>query len=172
MSEYKIGILKELTDNQNRLLAFLGTITEAQFSYQPADGRWSIAGLIEHIILSEKAIIKGIQKFGEKPSEKEVVANLTHKQIEEVTNDRSKKYDAPAPFIPKGIFVDKGMAIEAFKVHRVSMEEFIRTTELPLKQISFPHFAFGMLDGRSWLSFIVGHCDRHILQMEEIKEAY
>ena len=56
MSKYKIGILKELTDNQNRLLTFLGNITETQFSYQPFDG-WSIAGLIEHIILSEKGII-------------------------------------------------------------------------------------------------------------------
>lgn len=169
MSEYKIGILKELTDNQNRLLAFLDDITETQFSYQPSNG-WSIAGLIEHIMLSEKRIIKGIQKFGENPNEKEVTASLTHKQIGEVTNDRSKKYDAPAPFIPKGIFTNKGMAIEAFNTHRTSMEEFITATELPLKQISFPHFAFGMLNGRSWLSFIVGHCDRHILQMEEIKK--
>ena len=169
MSKEKKALVQELQDNQDRLLHFLETIDEELFVYQPPNNSWSIAGLVEHIILSESGIVKGIKKYGEMPSEKAVISALDPKQIREVAKDRSKTYSSPSPFIPKGIFNNKGMAIEGFITHRASLDKFITTTELPLKQISFPHFAFGVLDGRSWLLFMIGHCDRHIVQMEEIK---
>ena len=78
--------------------------------YQPPNNSWSIAGLVEHIILSESGIVKGIKKYGEMPSEKAVISALDPKQIREVAKDRSKIYSSP--FIPKGIFNNKGMAIK------------------------------------------------------------
>ncbi len=170
--EEKEELISVLQSNQDRLLLVLDAINADLFLHRSSDDKWSVAELVEHIILVEKSVLKGIQKKGATPSEQEIASALDHSQMKEKAHDRSRKIDAPDPFIPKNIFASKETAIVAFKEHRKNIGEFITTTTLPLKQIGFPHFIFGMLNGMSWFLFMAEHCERHILQMEEIKENY
>ena len=170
--EEKEELVRVLQDNQDRLLSTLDAINGDLFLHKSSEDEWSIAELIEHIILVENGVLKGIQKSGITPSEQEIQSALDHTQMKEKAQNRSRKVKAPDPFIPKNIFSDKQAAIEAFKAHRKSISEFINTTTLPLKQIGFPHFTFGMLNGMSWFLFMAEHCERHILQMKEIEDSY
>lgn len=161
--------LKSLADTQTALLATLATVSDEQFLARPAEDKWSMAELVEHIILVDRSILKGIHKFGATPSAAPIVSTLILEKIVDRVADRSRKVPAPKYFIPKGMFATKAEAVAGFKKHRASIDEFIQTTELPLKLIGFPHQIFGVLNGVDWLVFMAGHCERHRLQMEEFK---
>ncbi|GEM_PF-3201596 len=107
--------------------------------------------------------------FSSTPSAEPIVSKLILEKIVDRVADRSRKIPAPKYFIPKGMFATKAEAVAGFKKLRVSIDEFIQTTELPLKLIGFPHQIFGVLNGVDWLVFMAGHCERHRLQMEEFK---
>ncbi len=163
--------LKSLANTQKALLDTLSTVSDQQFLSRPAKDRWSMAELVEHIILVDSSIMKGIHKFSATPSAEPIVSKLILEKIVDRVADRSRRIPAPKYFIPKGMFATKAEAIVGFKKHRASIDEFIQTTELPLKLIGFPHQIFGMLNGVDWLVFMAGHCERHRLQMEEFKTA-
>jgi len=167
LEEKKVN-LKNLADSTSRLLTTLSNTSDALFSHQPPDNRWSIAELVEHIILVEQGVLMGLKKFGASPAKETIVTELDHASIMARGRNRNRKIEAPAQFIPKGIFTTKAAAIEAFSTHRASIDTFINTTTLPLELIGFPHPALGMLNGFNWLSFMSAHCERHVLQMEEI----
>lgn len=171
-SEEKKAHLDKLSASQDKLLATLTSLTEEQFIYKPATDSWSIAELVEHIILSEKGILRAINKFGATPAKEAVAPTIDIEKLKAAVDNRGKKYQSPEYFIPKGIFTHTAAAMEAFNTHRASMYDFITTTEISLKLIGFPHFVFGMIDGANWLLFMSGHCERHVKQMEEVVERY
>lgn len=166
-AEKRATALKVLSDNQNALLAFLEKVDTNLFVHQPAE-RWSIAELVEHIILVEKGVLGGIQKAGTKPKEAPINKPLAEEKFRQLMRNRTRKIEAPTHFIPKGIFIDKATAIAAFNTHRVKVTNFVNTTDIALTHVGFPHMALGMLNGIDWIVFMAGHCERHILQMEEI----
>lgn len=169
MGKEKEICLKSLADTQKALLSTIELVSEEQFIAQPAKDKWSMAELVEHIILVDNSILKGLHKFGATPSTEPIVSKLAIENIVSAVSNRSRKIPAPKYFIPKGVFTTKAAAIEGFKGHRAKIDEFIKTTDLPLKFVGFPHPIFGMLNGLDWFVFMAGHCERHRLQMEEGK---
>jgi len=165
--EKKSLVLKTLSDNQNDLLGMLAQVSTDQFLYQPTEESWSIAALVEHIILVEKGVLAGVKKAGTKPADEVITKGLEEEQFRQAMRIRNRKVEAPAQFVPKGIFTNKEAAIEAFNAHRANIADFVKTTDLPLTHIGFPHFVLGILNGFDWFVFMAGHCERHILQMEE-----
>ena len=166
-TEEKEICLKNLADSQKELINTIEAASETEFLVRPADNKWSMAELVEHIILVDASILKGIKKVGATPSKEAIVSSLLIDNIVNKVTNRSRKIDAPKYFIPKGIFTNKTAAIDGFSEHRATIEAFLNTTELPLKFIGFPHPIFGMLNGLDWFVFMAGHCERHRLQMEE-----
>lgn len=171
-SEEKKTLLAQLEKSKESLFTTLENVNKALFLYQPPNDRWSIAELVEHIILVDQRVLNGIQKFGSTPSEEEIITPFDNGELVKLVGTRTRKVEAPVYFIPKGTFLTKEAAIEAFEAHYASIYDFMNTTDLPLKRIGFPHALLGVLNGVNWLAFLGGHCDRHVEQMEEIKEAY
>lgn len=165
----KKQIFSELTDSEMAVKKVAEEATEALFLKKPNDTSWSMAELVEHIIMVEKGILGTIQKMGAKASTEPVVSNIDDAKIVKLISNRGMKVKAPEYFVPKGIFTSKKMALEAFRAHREGIKNFITTTTIPLENIGFPHFVVGMLNGESWFTFMAGHCMRHADQMAEIK---
>lgn len=166
-TEEKEICLKSLADTQKALLKTIELANETEFITRPAENKWSMAELVEHIILVDNSISKGIKKVGATPSKEAIVSSLLMDNIVNKVTNRSRKIEAPKYFIPKGIFANKTAAIDGFIEDRGTIEAFLNTTELPLKFIGFPHPIFGMLNGLDWFVFMAGHCERHRLQMVE-----
>lgn len=114
--------------------------------------------------------MRNLQKLGATPSETTMDDLASTEQIIERCLDRSELVSAPDIFIPKGILTSKEDAIAAFLQHRENVQQFINETRLPLKNISFPHPRLGPLNGENWLAFMVGHCYRHLEQVNIIKK--
>ncbi len=168
-AEKRTTTLKVLSDNQKALLATLEKVDADLFLHQPAGGRWSIAGLVEHIMMVENGVLAGIKKAGMQPKTEAIKKAVTDEKLGQLLRNRNIKLDAPAHFVPKGTFTNKTAAVAAFNNHRANIADFVNTTDLPLSFIGFPHPALGMLNGMDWIVFMAGHCERHILQMEEVK---
>jgi len=162
-------IFSDLENSEEAVKEVVERASEALFLKKPDENSWSMAELVEHIIMVEKGVLGTIQKMGTKVAEEVITSKLDDKTIVKLISNRERKVKAPDHFVPKGIFTNKEMAIQGLRKHRAEIEVFITTTKLPLKNIGFPHFAVGMLNGENWFTFMAGHCKRHADQMAEIK---
>lgn len=162
-------IFADLENSEQAVKKVVERASEALFLKKPDDTSWSMAELVEHIIMVEKGVLGTIQKIGAKTAEEAITSKLDDKAIIKLISNRERKVKAPEHFVPKGIFTSKEIAIQGLRAHRAQIEDFITTTKLPLKNIGFPHFAVGMLNAENWFTFMAGHCERHAEQMAEIK---
>ncbi len=162
-------IFSDLENSELAVKKVVEGATEALFLKKPDETSWSMAELVEHIIMVENGILGTIQKLGAKAPTERVVSKIDDAKIIKLISNRKMKVDAPAHFVPKGVFSSKEMALQAFGAHRKGIQNFISTTTIPLENIGFPHFVAGMLNGESWFTFMAGHCKRHAEQMSEIK---
>jgi len=141
------SLISHLAESQAAVLDVLENMDDSLFQYVPSEGQWSIAQIVEHIILVEKGILGKIKSLA-----------------------TTRKAKSPESYIPKGVFTNTKEAITAFNEHRTDLETFLKTTTIPLQTIVFPHFILGAINGLSWMAFVAGHCLRHVTQMKAIKE--
>jgi len=165
----KHKILDHLQKNTTAMLGTVEGVSEVAFLHKSSADKWSIAEVIEHVISVETGIMGNLQRLGAAPGEKTLDTPPTTEEIISRSADRTDLAISPAQFIPKGVFSDKSEAIVAFQNHRATVTQFVGTTTLPLQHISFPHPRLGLFNGENWLAFMVGHCQRHINQIDMIK---
>ena len=156
-----------LKNNETDLLNYLENISEADYFNKPSELIWSMAEILEHIILTESYVIANLQNFH--PSDKEISSRHPNGKVEYLVLDRNRKVPAPEVLVPKGNYESKQAAMEAFQKVREASNKFLSSLKTPLVEIGFPHFTLGMLNGENWMTFIPAHCERHRKQMEEVK---
>ena len=170
-SEERSALLEILKNNENRLMTSIDKSSETVFLWKPSPTAWSMAEIVEHIGNTEAGLLQSIQQKGENIRDTIPATFPEDKIIRTITN-RSRKVQAPEFLIPTGRFKSKAEAMAGFKKIRLQVENFVKTTDLPLEKIAFNHFILGLIDAKGWIVFMAGHCERHILQMEENKAAF
>ncbi len=165
---YLSDLLKE---SEAKLIATLEGVNDEEFTTKPSETRWSLAELVEHIMLTDKSLLKGIHKQAAKHMEENPPITEADEEVAKKAMNRTVKVKAPSFLEPQGIFQTKSEALAAFRSNRAIIEEFVATTDLPLEKIAFKHFIFGLLNGKNWIAFMASHCNRHIEQIIEIKSA-
>ncbi|MGB1242435.1 MAG: DinB family protein [Chitinophagales bacterium] len=163
---YLLNLLKE---SQTALFAAIEDVAEESFLQKPAEDKWSIAEIVEHLITTDTGLLYRIQKEG-KTIEEVVPQTLSNDKLVKVVTSRDIKAKAPSFLVPQGRFKSKADAVAAFEAIRSKVINFVETTELPLEKITFKHFLLGSLDAKGWVAFMAGHCQRHTLQIEELKQ--
>lgn len=161
---YLIDTLKE---SETNLLAVIEKVDEAGFLSKPNENTWSMAELVEHLIITDTGLLQSIKKKGEHIRET-TPETVSDEIILKVIPKRDRKVTAPDFLVPKGRFKSKAEAIQAFRHTRATIENFVATTDLPLEKIAFKHFLLGLVNGEGWIVFMAGHCQRHTKQMEEM----
>jgi len=165
-------LLNHLDKTKAMFLASVNGLSEDQWTFKAAEDRWSIAECAEHIARSEAFIREAVEGFMAEPTSAEMLAKAGGKedQVLAMIVDRSQKFQAPAPLTPaEGLGTPKKI-VKEFKKQRSKTAKLARKGG-DLKSFAGPHPAFEELDGYSWLLFLSGHTERHILQIEEIKDA-
>jgi hypothetical protein len=148
-------------------------LTPEQYRYQEEPGRWSIAGIIEHIAGVERRIVARLQDFirqaegsGTLAPASAVFRLISTDEI--LARSPATRFQAPAAFEPKG-----GLGLDEFLERlRSSRTKLLamrpKFEALDLSDVKFPHPAFGPLDAYEWLALIVIHEGRHLDQMDRI----
>lgn len=167
-TERKEG-LAELDRTRTGVVESTKGLSEAQWKFKPAPDRWSVAEVLEHIVVVEEFLLDNTsKKVMQSPAGK---ADRDYKSIDKLVlsaiPDRSHKAQAPEPMLPTGRWspqetLDRFLKIRGRTVEFLESTPDLRdhVTDSPLGQ---------PLDAYQWLLFISAHSERHTKQILELK---
>ncbi len=162
--------LRYLADTRNGLVDATKGLSEAQWKFKSAPDRWSIAEIVEHLVLVENLLLENIRP--QLASSSSVApADRDPKQIDAAIlaqmPDRSTKYQAPPPIVPTGRWTAQA-ALDRFLTSRQQTVAFLKS-DADLRGHLVSHPVFGSMDGYEWILAIAAHTDRHTKQILEVK---
>jgi len=159
----------QLNASRDTLTAAVAGLSEAQLTFRPGEGRWTIAEVLEHLAVTEMGVPQLVQQQLMKTPARETVDDRRDASIRKVMVDRSRKAQSPEPLRPTGRFPNGQIALQAFTGARGKTIEYTQATADDLRHHVFAHPALGPLDGYQWILFLAAHTERHTAQIEEVK---
>lgn len=167
-----------LSATRNAVVRAASNLSVAQATFAPAAGRWSIADVVDHLNALEDLFVNRIvARLLEAPPtvpahdvgtrDARVIGLERNPSTKLVEPGRESLADAPPPTRPTGRrTIDESM--QRFLANR---ERTIRVLQsVPnLREHVIDHRGFGPLDGYQWLLFIAAHTERHLRQIETLK---
>ena len=164
--------LSELYVSRKQFLDSVAGLSEAQWNFKPAPAVWSIAECAEHIALSEDVLLSSLPKLMQSPAEPQKRAEVKGKDelVLKQTVDRSHKFQAPEMLVPKHRWPNEAVLVEHFKESRDRMLDYVRTTQDDLRDHFTQHPAFKTVDAYQFILLMSAHCQRHTLQLNEVKQ--
>jgi len=159
-----------LIRSKQALLEAVEGVTEQQARWKPAPERWSILEYVEHLAVSDDALVALIERSLQSPAEPETEAERRGREqkIRETPMPRGVN-QAPDMLRPKARFGSLREALAAFQYARVRTMEFARDTQEDLRSHFAPHNVLGPLDGYQWLVGNARHAESHAGHIREIR---
>jgi uncharacterized damage-inducible protein DinB len=157
---------KYLEKTRESYLHTARTLSREQLHYKPAPDRWSVAEVLEHIIIVERRVLGSIEKTVQQAPNASKSAFEDEFLVSRVAT-RVDRLKGPDVLMPKGQWPEHQLAEEFEAVRRRSLE-FAGSTKADLRQHGFPHPVFGELNCYQWLLLIPAHCERHLAQADEV----
>ncbi len=163
--------LKQYETTRDNFLKSIAGVSEKQWRFKPAQDRWSVAEVAEHITVSESTIAGLVNNLMHSPAapEKREQVKGKDEMILKRMPDRSHKAQAPEMLRPTGRWATEAELTKAFEDARKANMDYIRTTNDDLRDHFFDHPVFGTMDGYQWLLLLSSHTARHTEQIEEVK---
>lgn len=171
--------LKEVLTRLDRSRATLRAAVEAvpeALRDQPLDaGRWSVAGVVEHVALVDARFSGFIsariaEARAAEAAEEVDDPPLLPPDLEVRLADRSERRQAPDGLYPTGISCEA--AWERAEATRAAFRDVLRGAEgIALSRVKQLHPRFGELSAYQWAGFLAVHESRHAEQIREIAAA-
>jgi len=154
---------------RKQVLDAVDGLTEAQWKFKQADDRWSVAQVLEHIVVTERALLGMVQKTASGPASPVPEASkVKDEDIMKMISSREKKVQAPEQLRPTGSLGTGASEIEQFKQARDATINYVQTTNDDLRAHSGKS-PLGQVDCVQWLLYIGAHSERHLAQILEVK---
>ena len=160
-----------LTRMRDQVVSESEKLTDAQWNFKPAPGRWSVGEVVEHLALAESFLFDMQQKTvggPEAPAERRAATKGKDETIMKAIPDRTKKAQAPEPLQPGARLGSRAEILAAFKERRAKTIAYASTTKDDLRA-RVGDSPLGPLDGYQWLLFAAAHSERHLAQLREVK---
>ena len=161
--------LKYSNDTRDDFVKQLTGLSEAQLNYRAAEGRWTIGEIAEHIIVVEQAL-RGFVETGMKspvPAGKDDFRIQDVAVILAITN-RQQKFTAPEPVRPNGRWKTVPDLLANFDSTRKASTDYIKNMKEDMRS-HFANMPLGRLDAFQSYLFMIGHSERHLAQLKEVK---
>jgi len=160
-----------LQQTQKEFLAALEGVSDAQWNFKPAEGRWSIAECAEHIAATEDMIWNMVTgKVMKSPAAPEKAAARTDDdKIVQMVESREKRVQAPEQVRPTGRWSSREEIVKHFKETRAAEIAYLGETQDDLRSHFAEHPLFKALDGYQWILLNGAHGKRHTAQILEVK---
>jgi hypothetical protein len=144
-------------------------LNDAQWTFHPGPGRWSVQEIAEHVILAESFIGPGVEQLLSKdpdPAAEEKPGSWDAMRIR--VFDRSVRgIQAPAPMVPQGQWSIEETA-RRFRETRGKIRALLANPDAPLKSRVFAGPP-GTFTCHHWLMLVSMHTRRHLAQIVEVK---
>ncbi len=161
--------LKYLNETKADYLAQLEGLNEQQLNFRPAEGRWTIAEIAEHITVVETALFDSMTAPGAARVLKcDDVPRIADTALILAITNRSQKFAAPEPVRPNGRWKTRAALISSFEKTRSTTIDYVKNNKADLRS-TFVQSPMGMVDSLQGILFISGHAERHLAQLKEVK---
>lgn len=166
-------IYEEIDDTRARLVGAVEHLTDEQLAFRPSPERWTVAELVEHLSITERRLARMlgglVGKLGSEAAREEGTPFAPVTVAEYVERASKEKYTAPEEIRPKGAPLPDSLA--ALGDSRAAIHALRpRVERVDGTRARFPHPAWGPLDLYQWLAFLGLHEQRHLSQIEALKE--
>jgi hypothetical protein len=166
-------LLDQLKSSEAGLLDAIQSVTQAQWTFKPSPGAWSIQECAEHLILAEDLIFNEAQKVLVTPP----VARLSNatpegdRQVVAQMENRTTKAKAPKVLQPTDKFPTPEDAAREFKLRREKTIAYVESTKDPLRIHAGDGPAGPRADVYQFLLELAAHSVRHTAQIREVQLA-
>ena len=159
----------------NVLVATEG-LSEAQWNYRPASGGWSVAGLVEHMVVVQDLILGPLaQALANSPETPGIDAQPIDAIIKEQVPNRSRKFPAPESVHPTGRWtasesLSRLCANTQRLIERLESTPGLRQHRVPSPPLNaITGGEYQLMDGYHWILAAAAHTERHTNQIVEVK---
>ncbi len=169
-------LVRTLETNRRDLRAAIDAVPIAHRERRPADDRWSVTDVVEHIAIVERRIATRLGEAFDAahaiglPPEVPVGPAVDRTFIDRV-GDRTNRFKTGPHAEPKGGIDSEAAWAEAAASRAQFLQLLERARGLNVDGISAPHPYFGPLSFYQWAAFLGGHDARHAAQIREIAAA-
>ena len=169
-------LVEALDSRRAELTRAVNDIPMSVRNRRPAEDRWSVAEVLEHLALVEDNIAQMVGRLVADQRKTGLGAERGTTSIAETLDsasvlDRSKKRIAREAMQPQS-GVDAGAAWTHLERVRQTTQTTLRHVDgVALSDVSAPHPALGPLNGYQWFLFLAAHEGRHTAQIREIATA-
>ena len=166
--------LKELWDGMERnreiTLGLVSGLSGEEF-VDRAEGEWSIAEILEHLVLAETGTSKVIRKMLKEnagkllpyPADDAVLA------VRETGGPRERMTEAPEVALPKGSLGKEEILTSAAQAREATRASLEMLAGVDPRSVEFPHPFFGNMNLYEWPHRIIREHERqHHPQIEEV----
>lgn len=164
-----LAVREQLEQTRSHLLSTIDGLTFEMLNNKLDESTWSIAQVVEHIAMVERATTKVIA-LGMSQEPTYVPRDVP---LEQLIPDRSRKVNAPENFHPPANSKTLEDVVALLAASRATLmatlNEIDDPTLLDKTAPPMPHPVFGVLSTAQWITAVPLHEERHTLQIEEIK---
>jgi hypothetical protein len=167
------AVIARLDEARSGLHQAVESVPSPLRSRRPADDRWSVNDVLEHLSLVEQLFTKRMvdalttaREAGLGPEHAASYDPLPA-EIDVMVVDRANKRTAPEPAVPRGL--DNDAALKAVEASRAALLHVLtRADGLALSEVFTSHPRFGTLSLYQMTELIAGHEKRHTEQVREV----
>jgi DinB superfamily len=168
--QYFARTLKRVTDATTGL-------SDAQYRFKSASDRWSIAEILEHLVIVHERVLARIRE--QLPTAPAPPADFNSRRVDAVVvdkiPDRSIRAKAPDFLEPAGLLTPS-QSLDHISGAYERLAEYVGSSpELREHVLESPPLrvltegAYSLSDGYQWALTAAGHDERHVRQIEELK---
>lgn len=143
-------------------------LTPEQLAFKPGPNDWSIAQVIDHLLVVGPIYWNDLQAALKAPASTRP-SDFSDADILWYGIDRGNPEKAIATELPVGRFKDLPSAIAEYRKNHERLAAFVKTTDADLRAHRVPRQSS---DAYQWALLISTHEQRHILQIRALKAAY
>lgn len=165
--------VEQMKDSRADVVKSVKDLTEAQLNFRPGQDQWTIKECIYHIAISERNLGNLIEATMKSPAnpEKRSEIKLTDEELVRRMQDRSFKVKTKEQFEPKNTpYKNLDEALTDFKINRISHIKYVKSTTEDLRN-HVTQMSFGWIDCYQICLMISAHSNRHIQQINEVKNS-
>jgi hypothetical protein len=166
------AILGSLGVHRDDLRAAIAAVPAHRHAERPAQGRWSVDLIVEHLALVENSVARLLRaRLRNLPTDAAGAHQQTPRLDAQRVLDRTQRIAAIAVVDPKG-GVAAVASLAALQRSRAELLEVAHAARgLDTSSIRVPHQMLGPLGFWQWIEFVGLHEGRHVAQIREVAAA-
>ncbi len=166
-----VPFLKSITENlaraEKKFLAAADAVPGDQWKTRPREECWSAGEVVCHLIMVERAVIKGADRLLQKPPKPRPFLKRFHIPLW-AAESRLIRLKSPIPVDPGLIGEKEAMLVQLRTVRERTLAFLEETRGKDFSNYHMPHPFLGTLNAYEWFQLIASHEVRHSKQMREI----